>query len=89
MVFDPKTLFPFKTTKITPLEKLQRTPFTNSCILLSCLQNISTDDGLAVKSLIKDFGSLRAVNNLSFGVNNKECFGLLGINGAGKTTTFR
>ena len=29
------------------------------------------------------------VNNLSFGVERKECFGLLGVNGAGKTTTFR
>jgi ABC-type uncharacterized transport system ATPase subunit len=44
---------------------------------------------LAVDRLIKDFDSLRAVNNLSFGVKNRECFGLLGINGAGKTTTFR
>lgn len=27
-----------------------------------------------------------AVNNVSFGVKNGECFGLLGVNGAGKTT---
>jgi ABC-type multidrug transport system ATPase subunit len=26
-----------------------------------------------------------AVNHLSFGVQQKECFGLLGLNGAGKT----
>ena len=30
-----------------------------------------------------------AVNNLSFGVPQGECFGLLGVNGAGKTTTFK
>ena len=30
-----------------------------------------------------------AVNHLSFGVKNGECFGLLGVNGAGKTTSFR
>ncbi len=30
-----------------------------------------------------------AVNNLSFGIPNGECFALLGVNGAGKTTTFR
>jgi ABC-type multidrug transport system ATPase subunit len=30
-----------------------------------------------------------AVNNLSFGVAKKECFGFLGLNGAGKTTTFK
>ena len=26
-----------------------------------------------------------AVNHLGFGVQKKECFGLLGLNGAGKT----
>jgi ABC-type multidrug transport system ATPase subunit len=30
-----------------------------------------------------------AVDNLSFGVNKSEVFGLLGVNGAGKTTTFK
>lgn len=30
-----------------------------------------------------------AVNKISFGVANGECFGLLGVNGAGKTTLFK
>jgi len=30
-----------------------------------------------------------AVDRMSFGVKNGECFGLLGVNGAGKTTTFK
>lgn len=38
---------------------------------------------------LKQFGSKTAVNNLTFGVEKKEIFGLLGVNGAGKTTTFR
>uniref|UniRef100_A0A0K0F7E0 ATP-binding cassette sub-family A member 2 (inferred by orthology to a human protein) n=1 Tax=Strongyloides venezuelensis TaxID=75913 RepID=A0A0K0F7E0_STRVS len=43
---------------------------------------------LCVKNLAKNYGKFRAVNDLSFGVNEKDCFGLLGINGAGKTSTF-
>ena len=30
-----------------------------------------------------------AVTKTSFGIENGECFGLLGVNGAGKTTTFK
>lgn len=42
-----------------------------------------------VRGLRKDFGSLRAVDSLSFGVFPGEIFGFLGPNGAGKTTTIR
>lgn len=31
---------------------------------------------------------LQAVNKVSFTVEEKECFGLLGLNGAGKTSIF-
>lgn len=30
-----------------------------------------------------------AIDQISFGIKNGECFTLLGINGAGKTTTFK
>src|SRR5215470_4674896 len=39
------------------------------------------------RALVKDYGSLRAVNGLDLEVRSGECFGLLGPNGAGKTTT--
>lgn len=39
--------------------------------------------------LRKLFGKFVAVQDISFGVNEKECFGLLGVNGAGKSTTFK
>lgn len=42
---------------------------------------------LQVKQLTRYFGSIRAVNNISFNVPQGMCLGLLGPNGAGKTTT--
>lgn len=40
-----------------------------------------------VENISKSFGSVKAVSDLSFSVNEGEIFGLLGPNGAGKTTT--
>jgi ABC-2 type transport system ATP-binding protein len=42
---------------------------------------------IEVEGLTKRFGSLIAVDDISFGVQQGEIFGLLGKNGAGKTTT--
>lgn len=42
---------------------------------------------IQVERLIKKFGDLVAVNDLSFKVQRGEIFGMLGPNGAGKTTT--
>jgi ABC-2 type transport system ATP-binding protein len=44
---------------------------------------------ISVNSLVKDFGSLRAVDNLSFEVPAGKIFALLGPNGAGKSTTIK
>lgn len=41
---------------------------------------------IKISSLSKHFGKLKAVDNVSFTVSDKQCFGLLGLNGAGKTT---
>jgi branched-chain amino acid transport system ATP-binding protein len=43
---------------------------------------------LRVDHLTKDFGGLRAVSDLSFGLKEGELLGLIGPNGAGKTTAF-
>tara|TARA_Y100000590_G_C15628960_1_gene980429 strand:- start:646 stop:1413 length:768 start_codon:yes stop_codon:yes gene_type:complete len=43
---------------------------------------------LKVENLTKDFGGLRAIDQVSFEVEKGEFIGLIGPNGCGKTTTF-
>lgn len=48
-----------------------------------------TEPALALRSLTRKFGSLAAVDGLTFDVAAGELFGLVGPDGAGKTTTLR
>ena len=43
---------------------------------------------LEMKNVVKQFGGLTAVSNMSFHVDKGEIFGVIGPNGAGKTTIF-
>ncbi len=43
---------------------------------------------LRISDLMKDFGGLRAVDQISFQIEEGELVGLIGPNGCGKTTTF-
>ncbi len=47
------------------------------------------DNILVTENIVKDFGSFRALNNVSIEVPEQSIFGLLGPNGAGKTTLIR
>ncbi len=44
------------------------------------------DKILEVKNLVKHYGKVKAVDDISFSVSEGICFGILGPNGAGKTT---
>ncbi|GAB1599090.1 hypothetical protein Ahia01_000186200, partial [Argonauta hians] len=55
--------------------------------------NTKQENSISIIRLTKEYqqGSERilAVNQISLGIKEGECFGLLGVNGAGKTTTFK
>ena len=70
----------------------------NNDLKLVTIQNTLTKDSkmnepsnyaLRVENLYKTYnGDVYAVNNVSFQVNEGECYGLLGANGAGKSSIF-
>jgi branched-chain amino acid transport system ATP-binding protein len=48
-----------------------------------------TQSFLEIKGLSKNFGGLRAVNDIGFSMERDQILGLIGPNGAGKTTLLR
>ncbi len=50
-------------------------------------KDLETDDILIVDHLVKTYGELCAVNDISFSVRKGSLFAFLGLNGAGKSTT--
>ncbi|KMQ60207.1 ATPase [Chryseobacterium angstadtii] len=44
---------------------------------------------VSVKNIVKTYGGVKAVNDISFDVQKGELFGLIGPDGAGKTSIFR
>jgi len=48
-----------------------------------------TDSAVVVEDLVKVYPKVRAVDKISFSVNNGEIFGLLGPNGAGVRGIFQ
>jgi len=48
-----------------------------------------SESGIEVAAVVRDFGSTRALDEVSFGVRPGRMTGFVGANGAGKTTTMR
>lgn len=54
-----------------------------------CTEGVRRGPGLAVRNLVKRFGSVTAVDDVSFTVPGGSFLGLLGPSGSGKTTVLR
>ena len=68
---------------------LADSPFQKVCTVFTIRNPGEMATVLKVKSLIKKFATVTAVDQLSFEINSGEIFALLGPNGAGKSTTVR
>ncbi|MDD3318077.1 MAG: ATP-binding cassette domain-containing protein, partial [Methanosarcina sp.] len=73
------------------LKKFAIKPFLKSLCENDLSINVVSEymQAIEVSHLIKEFGPLTALNDITFSVNEGETFGFLGPNGAGKTTTIR
>src|SRR5258706_11710528 len=60
-----------------------------TCTAEGVLSRRSLEPMIDVTNLVKDYGTVVAVNGVSFHVGRGEVVGFLGPNGAGKSTTLR
>jgi branched-chain amino acid transport system permease protein len=70
------------------LKPVRKKPDTSLTLPARPTQAAGAETLLLVESARKQFGGVIAVNDVSFGVHEREIVALIGPNGAGKSTTF-
>jgi ABC-2 type transport system ATP-binding protein len=70
-----------------PLRAGSDSPYKCAIVQIRTTEVENFVNAIQVDGLVKSYGSNRAVDGISFSVEQGEIFGLLGPNGAGKTTT--
>ena len=83
-------LFRRQRSKADNLAEVEATETSSDDALQHELSNVSSnrdDRGLRVLHLSKTFGTNKAVEDVTFGIQPSQVFALLGPNGAGKSTT--
>ncbi|PCJ39769.1 MAG: branched-chain amino acid ABC transporter [SAR86 cluster bacterium] len=88
VIWKIKTWLRPKQARVIGATTCQLNTLVNEDILAVEQSDIKTNDILKVENLSKAFGGLKAIQNLSFSVQQGELLGVIGPNGAGKTTLF-
>jgi ABC-2 type transport system ATP-binding protein len=86
-MFDPTGHNIGRLADVSPAAQPQAGTVIPSTDWRSGMASHQTAPAIEVDGLVKTYGALRAVDEVSFTVEEGEFFGILGPNGAGKTTT--
>jgi branched-chain amino acid transport system ATP-binding protein len=75
-------------TAVATLDRFKPTPAARSVAPPGAVAPLASNDALVLSSVTREFGALRAVDEVSLTVAAGQKYAILGSNGAGKTTLF-